>query len=275
MKKRKLKKKFTVTIYIFLTLIIVGGIYMFIREINYTDHTTVKEKKSNKDSKEVKANKDLEKAPSNYEEFIKLDDGKYLTEKGFTLTIKDGIAYIDDNIIVNKTYSVPEEFKPVNPGEEVTGERCNNCIDKTVMDAFKLMQSDATSLGLNIYISSGYRSYSYQEKLYNNYTAVSGASGADTYSARAGHSEHQTGYCFDLNTIDDSFANTDEGKWVYDNAYLYGFVIRYPKGKENVTGYRYESWHLRYVGKSLAKELYNNGDYITLEEYYGITSSYG
>lgn len=278
MKKRKLKKKVTVTIYIFLTLIIVGGIYMFIKEINYTDHTTVKENKSKKNTtnnKSNKVNKDLEKAPSNYEEFIKLEDGEYLTEKGFTLTIKDGIAYIDNNIIVNKTYSVPEEFKPVNPSEEVTGERCNNCIDKAVMDAFKLMQSDATSLGLNIYISSGYRSYSYQERLYNNYTAVSGVSGADTYSARAGHSEHQTGYCFDLNTIDDSFANTDEGKWVYDNAYLYGFVIRYPKGKESVTGYRYESWHLRYVGKSLAKELYNNGDYITLEEYYGITSSYG
>ena len=101
-----------------------------------------------------------------------------------------------------------------------------------------------------------------------------GSEAADKYSARAGHSEHQTGYCFDLNTIDDSFAFTNEGKWVDNNAYLYGFIIRYPKGKEELTGYQYESWHLRYVGKDLAKVLYNNGDWITMEEYFGLTSKY-
>ena len=91
------------------------------------------------------------------------------------------------------------------------------------MAAFKLMQADASSIGLNIYISSGYRSYKYQETLYNNYTAVSGQTNADTYSARPGHSEHQTGLCFDLNTIDASFAYTEEGKWINNNAYLYGY----------------------------------------------------
>ena len=101
-----------------------------------------------------------------------------------------------------------------------------------------------------------------------------GEEAADTYSSRPGHSEHQTGFCFDLNSIDDTFTNTNEGKWVNQNAYLYGFVIRFPKGKEEYTGYIYESWHLRYVGKDIAKKLYNNGDWISIEEYYGITSRY-
>jgi D-alanyl-D-alanine carboxypeptidase len=97
---------------------------------------------------------------------------------------------------------------------------------------------------------------------------------ADTYSARPGHSEHQTGLCFDLNSIDDSFAYTNEGKWVNNNAHLYGFIIRYPKGKESITGYQYESWHLRYVGKDLANKLYNDGNWLTMEEYYGLSSKY-
>ena len=142
------------------------------------------------------------------------------------------------------------------------------------MKSFQEMKSDAMILGLNIYISSGYRGYNNQKTLYNNYVARDGEEAADKYSARAGHSEHQTGLCFDLNTVDDSFANTDEGKWINQNAYLYGFIIRYPKGKESETGYQYESWHLRYVGKELAKELYNNGDWLTIEDYYGISSSY-
>lgn len=216
----------------------------------------------------------LENAPLNNQEYKNLIDGEYLTSKGYTLKIENGIASIDGQLIVNKTYSIPESYQPTDPYQAITTERCNNCINKEVMEAFKLMQSDATSIGLNIYIASGYRSYSYQERLYNNYSAVDGMSQADTYSARPGNSEHQTGLCFDLNDVDDIFANTDEGRWINANAYLYGFIIRYPKGKENVTGYQYESWHLRYVGKDLAEKLYNNGDWITMEEYYGLSSSY-
>lgn len=230
------------------------------------------------DDSSLKSNEDvsveLDKAPKNYEEYKSLSDGEYLTDKGYTLKIEDGVASVDDIVIVNKTYSLPSTFKPVDPKVEVTSERCNSCLDKEVMKAFDLLKSDASSLSLNIYIASGYRSYSYQETLYNNYTMVSGVSGADTYSARAGHSEHQTGLCFDLNSVDDSFFYTDEGKWVNDNAWLYGFIIRYPKGKEDITGYQYEPWHLRYVGKDLASELYNDGDWITIEEYFGISSNY-
>ena len=136
------------------------------------------------------------------------------------------------------------------------------------------MQAAAKADGLNIYISSGFRSYSYQKNLYNNYVNRDGVVAADTYSARAGHSEHQSGLAFDVNTINDSFANTEEGKWLNDNCYKYGFILRYPKGKSDETGYQYEPWHFRYVGVELAEKLYNNGNWITVEDYFGITSKY-
>ena len=184
----------------------------------------------------------------------------FVTSKGFVAKVVDGVTYIDGVLIVNKTYSLPEEY-----GSGLTTNTTN---------AFNSMKKDASKEGLNLYISSGYRSYYTQKTLYNNYVARDGVANADTYSARAGHSEHQTGLAFDLNTIDESFANTKEGKWVSDNCYKYGLILRYPKGKDNITGYMYESWHLRYVGVELATKLYNNGNWITLEEYYGIDSKY-
>lgn len=181
------------------------------------------------------------------------------TSKGYSITEVDGITYVDGVLIANKTYALPADY---NPG----------AVDGEVMEAFSVMQNAAAREGLNIYISSGFRSYETQNRLYNNYVAKDGKAEADRYSARAGHSEHQTGLCFDLNSIDDSFAATPEGEWVANHAWEYGFIIRYPKGKEDVTGYMYESWHLRYLGKELAKKVYDSG--LCLEEYYGITSKY-
>lgn len=183
----------------------------------------------------------------------------------------DGVTYVDGILIVNKTYSLPNTYRaPNSEGYEY----CQTCLTPETLKAFNDMQADAQSIGLNLYISSGFRSYTYQENLYNNYVAQDGKEEADTYSARPGHSEHQTGLAFDLNTIDDSFAYTEEGKWVQENCQKYGLILRYPKGKETQTGYQYESWHLRYVGKELAQKLYNNGNWITLEEYYKLTSIY-
>jgi len=184
----------------------------------------------------------------------------FTTSKGFSGKVVDGVTYIDGVLIANKTYSLPSNY-----GSGLTS---------TTQNAFNKMKADASSLGLNIYISSGYRSYYDQKYIYNNYVARDGQAAADRYSARAGHSEHQTGLAFDLNTIDDSFTYTNEGKWVRDNCYKYGLILRYPQGKESITGYMHESWHLRYVGVDLATKLYNGGDWITLEEYYGIDSKY-
>ena len=188
------------------------------------------------------------------------DNMTFTTSKGFKGEVIDGVTYIDGILIANKTYSLPSDY--------------GNGLTSTTQSAFNKMNADAKSLGLNLWIASGYRSYWTQNTLYNNYVAADGKEEADTYSARPGYSEHQTGLAFDLNSVESSFANTDEGKWVKDNCYRYGLIIRYPKGKENITGYMYEPWHLRYVGVELATKLYNNGDWITLEEYFGVDSKY-
>ena len=192
------------------------------------------------------------------------------TSKGYTLKKYYGITYIDNIIIANKTYSLPSNFVPNNL---VSINGYIKVVDY-VKKAFDELKSDANSIGLNIYASSGYRSYSNQNYIYNNYVKLDGKENADTYSARAGHSEHQTGLAIDLNSIDMTFDNTDESNWIKDNCYKYGFIIRYPKDKDYITGYMYEPWHIRYVGKELAPKLYNNGEWITIEEYYGIDSKY-
>lgn len=205
----------------------------------------------------------------------RVDKGK--TSKGYDIYEIDGVTYVDGYLIANKTYFLPQDYAPTNTYNKANPkatQTCNNCIEKEVWDAYKDMKADAEALGLNIYISSGFRSYTVQQTLYNRYVQRDGKAEADTYSARAGSSEHQTGLCYDLNSITDAFANTAEGKWVNQNAYKYGFIIRYPKDKDNETGYKYESWHLRYVGTELAEKLYNNGDWISMEDYFGITSKY-
>lgn len=184
----------------------------------------------------------------------------FTTSKGFKGVTKNGVTYIDGYLIVNKTYTLPSSY--------------GNGLTNVTIEAFNKMQAAAKVDGLNIYISSGFRSYSYQKTLYNNYVNRDGVTVADTYSARAGHSEHQSGLAFDVNTINDSFANTEEGKWLNDNCYKYGFILRYPNGKSDETGYQYEPWHFRYVGVELAEKLYNNGNWITVEDYFGITSRY-
>ena len=184
----------------------------------------------------------------------------FTTSKGFKGVTKNGVTYIEGYLVVNKTYTLPSSY--------------GNGLTNDTTKAFNKMQAAAKVDGLNIYISSGFRSYSYQKTLYNNYVNRDGVTVADTYSARAGHSEHQSGLAFDVNTINDSFANTEEGKWLNDNCYKYGFILRYPNGKSDETGYQYEPWHFRYVGVELAEKLYNNGNWITVEDYFGITSRY-
>lgn len=196
------------------------------------------------------------------------------TSKGYTIEKKDGVYFIDGYLIVNKSYALSEDFIPENTHLKISDELCISCIDKEAYKKWLIMKNDAAAIGLNISISSGYRSFGYQKDIYNGYVTKDGKDIADTYSARAGHSEHQSSLAFDLNSIDSSFIATNEGRWVNENAYLYGFIIRYPKGKEKITGYKYEPWHLRYVGLNLAKKLYNDGKWITMEEYFGIDSKY-
>ena len=191
----------------------------------------------------------------------------------------DGVTYANGILVVNKTYGLPSNYQPAgSSGKSV----CESCLTAETMAAFEEMKSDAKAVNIGFYIGSGYRSYSYQDGLYKRRVNRDGRDSADKSTARPGHSEHQTGLAFDVcsNNVDSSkcinsgFDNTEPAKWLSQNCYKYGLIIRYPNGKTNYTGYKYESWHLRYVGKELAEKLYNNGSWISLEEYFGLTSSY-
>jgi len=200
---------------------------------------------------------------------------KGLTPNGNVMEIINGTTYVDGLLIVNKTYSLPADYVPKNAYIDLTGiDYSVYGINTTAYDAYLTMQEDAAAEGLSIEITSGYRSYDTQAYLFNDYTSRDGKEMADTYSSRAGHSEHQSSLCFDLNSINDSFTDTPEGIWIDENCWKYGFCIRFPEGKTEYTGYKYESWHLRYVGTELAEILYNGGDWISLEEYFGLTSAY-
>ena len=188
---------------------------------------------------------------------------------------------MDYTILVNKEHRLDEDYIPSNL--VITDNNENNfhdfldptlkpMIDKIVFAHFKIMQEDAEKSGFNILIDSGYRSYKYQQDIWDDSINKIGLEETKRIVAPPGASEHQTGFAFDIGYIingaytDDVSENQEESKWLFDNSYKYGFIIRYPKGKEDVTGYNYEPWHYRFVGIDLAKELYEND--ITLEEYY-------
>ena len=194
-------------------------------------------------------------------------DGTFTTSKGFKGETKNGITYINGLIIANKTYSLPSTYAP------------GGLTSETKAAADRMFAAAASERGFNMWAQSGFRSYDTQKRLYNNYVNQSGKAAADTFSARPGHSEHQTGLAFDVCAknkpcINSNFDSTEEAKWLSDNAYKYGFILRYPSGKTGETGYKFESWHFRYVGVDLATQLYNGGNWITLENYLGITSQY-
>lgn len=167
---------------------------------------------------------------------------------------KDGITYINGILMVNKDYALPKTYDPK--------------VNKEAYKALVKMQSDASLLGLDLSLVSGYRSYEVQDALFKKYALKDGEEKANTYSAKPGHSEHQTGLAFDIGSVDKSFENTSEAKWIEQNAHLYGFIVRYPKGKTDITGYIYEPWHVRYLGVDTATKVKESG--LTLEEYVGI-----
>lgn len=178
--------------------------------------------------------------------------------EGHSMVTKDGITYVDGIMIVNKTFSLPADY---NPG-----------IDSAAQTAFNSMAAAAWGDGISLWICSGFRSYSEQEQLFDSYATQRGLAEADDVSARPGHSEHQSGLCMDINSTDFSFAGTAEAQWLAAHCEEYGFIIRFPEGKEDITGYAYEPWHIRYVGYEAAQAMKATGQ--CLEEYLGVTSDY-
>lgn len=173
------------------------------------------------------------------------------------------------NILVNKHNYLKENYVPNNLEQIDTKYALSNMsLVNTAKYAFENMSKEANKGNLKIIAMSTYRSYEYQVNLYNNYAKSDGKTAADTYSGRPGNSEHQTGLAVDVYNQDETYTNfekTEEYIWMQDNAYKYGFILRFPKGKEKETGYEFESWHYRYVGKNIAKIIKENN--ISLEEY--------
>lgn len=172
--------------------------------------------------------------------------------------------------LVNKYNYLREDFVPNNLVElETPYAREGIYLVKSARDKFYELVKKASEEGLTIRAISAYRGYTYQKRLYDKYVENDGIAKADTYSARPGFSDHQTGLVVDVdNSINsfEGFTNTKEYQWMLANSYKYGFILRYPEGKEAITGYQFESWHYRFVGVKLAKKI--KASNLTFDEYF-------
>lgn len=190
-------------------------------------------------------------------------------------------------VVVNKKRGLqPQQYVPsglVTPNMRLRSNITSDerLVRQVTANALKTMSDAASAEGITLTLESGYRSYAFQNNLYNRYVSVQGQAVADTQSARPGHSEHQTGLSADLGgitrpacNVEACFVDTPEGKWIAANAHKFGFIIRYPEGKTGITGYIYEPWHLRYVEVGLSTEMHKRGT-VTMEEFFGLGAAPG
>ena len=178
---------------------------------------------------------------------------------------------MDYEILVNKNNTLDKTYVPLDLVDAKSEYRDGILINKNVLEQFMMMKQDAKKLDYNIDIMSGYRDYFYQEKIYNKLLKEKGLAYTFRSIAKPGCSEHQTGLAIDICVyrgdkcyIEHEIENMNESKWLIENAYKYGFILRHPKFKEDITGYNYEPWHFRYVGE-IAEYLYRND--MLLEDY--------
>ncbi|WP_338447897.1 M15 family metallopeptidase [Niallia oryzisoli] len=181
-------------------------------------------------------------------------------------------------VLVNKEFALPDGYEPddlVRPNVAFSfGDQDieKSYLRKEAAAALEKMFADAASNGIQLFAVSGYRSYDRQQEVFNSEVSRVGEEQAIQAVAVPGFSEHQTGLSMDISSksaglaLTEQFGKTAEGKWLKENAHRFGFILRYPKGKENITDYQYESWHFRYVGKKAATDIYKND--LTLEEYF-------
>lgn len=180
-------------------------------------------------------------------------------------------------LLVNKTHPLDENYKPEDlaPIKYFASDRSadSRYMRQEAADHFHQLVEAAKAEGYEIVMTTAYRSYGFQSILYNNYVQKHGEAEANKFSAKPGQSEHQTGLCTDVSSpsvsyqLTTDYGDAPEGKWLAKHAHEFGFIIRFPLGKEDITGYQYEPWHIRYVGQPAADEIYEQG--ITLEEYLG------
>lgn len=280
MKKRKIKKGPKIILILLIVFLDIGGLI-----INQKNQET--QEKPKKQTKEEQKIEKLKSIPYYKKEYQK----RYLEyqKENPNLSVENIVTYVNigidkpyytntkkaenlntNLILVNKYNYLTEDYIPENLEPiDIAYARSGMQLVREAKEAFETLSEDAKKEGKNIIAMSSYRSYDYQVNLYDNYVATDGKEAADTYSARAGYSEHQTGLAVDVyNKVlpYTSFEETEEFNWMQENAYKYGFILRFPKDKVNITGYQYESWHYRYVGKEAAKYIHDHD--LTLEEYY-------
>lgn len=175
------------------------------------------------------------------------------------LILVNKFNYLDNNYNRDDIVNIPLQYAYYD-----------NTTAQEVLDAYLKMHKDVKELlNVNLMVNSSYRTFEDQEKIYNSYRK-NGEEYADSYAARAGYSEHQTGLAIDITSTSNpslkAFSESEEYKWLKDNSYKYGFILRYPEGKDDITGYNTESWHFRYVGEEVATKIYKED--ITFDEYY-------
>lgn len=294
-KKAKLKiKKKNFTIFILGLFIIIFGLIIGIdRLLNFkTGKSSNKESKieNRVKSKEEKKLDKLNNINQKIDYFKKENIDRYLNYKTKNPTLSDEQIIKDVNmdldkthyedtkeaqrlntetILVNKYNYLKDDYVPNNLENISTSYALTNMkLVNYAKDAFESLSKEAKKENLSIIAMSTYRSYNYQVNLYNRYVKEDGKEAADTYSGRPGHSEHQTGLAVDVFNNKETYTNfekTEEFKWMQEHAHEYGFILRFPKDKEKETGYQYESWHYRYVGKDIATYIKKHN--ISFEEY--------
>ena len=289
MKKKKIKTKNLIIFIICITLIVISITYGLTKanksnekkDINKKEPKVVEQKElteMEKAKKELKYYKD--ENVKEYEEYRQknpdLSIEKVITNVNIGLNNKyytntKPSKYLNtEKILVNKYNYVTEDYIPESL--QIVSSKYSSKTVKLVSyakEAFEELAAAAEKENYTINAMSSYRDYAYQNTLYNNYAKKDGYDNADTYSARPGYSEHQTGLAVDINNKKEYFTNfekTKEYEWMQNNAYKYGFILRFPKDKVLETGYEYESWHYRYVGKEIAKYIHDNN--MCYEEYY-------
>ncbi len=266
-------------------LLILGSVILLAGCGESTDNTK-QEKKPVQEEKEKQSYQTEENSQSQHETDGPSNDDKLTLEAAYFNDIVelDGKKVIQNPenmmVLVNKEFALPEGYAAndlVRPN--VSFSFGNQDIEKSYMrkeaaEALEKMFSEAANRQIHLFAVSGYRSYERQVQVFNTEVQTVGREQAVQVVAVPGNSEHQTGLSMDISSesanfaLSERFGETPEGKWLVENAHKFGFILRYPNGKEGITGYQYEAWHFRYVGEKAASEIYENN--LTLEEYFNV-----
>ena len=256
-------------------LLFLSGCSSAIDDINYKfwEKQTTNELTDSETTEEEFTNEDTEK------DFEKEEVGFAFKQADFTELNEENIILNPTNmlVLVNKEQALPSDYIPddlVIPNVEFsfTGEFERNFLREEAAVQLEQLFNDALENGIEVFAVSGYRSYDRQDTIYSNNIKRWGEERTNAVSAVPGHSEHQTGLAMDITSrsvglqLTQEFGKVEEGIWIKENAHKHGFIIRYLEGKEEITGYEYEPWHLRYVGIDASTYIYENN--LTLEEFF-------